>query len=470
MIARNSRGEASRLTASSPTVQGPQTPPGPAGVITLPNGEKSIPVTSVPSDQRLVVDQVQFSPNPIRSRTEPITVRVKVKDTRGYVVRDALVFLRSTPLVTRNAQDQKTGQDGWLQLTVTPERDFPELRPAYCRAVLREGVQAGRPRAGRRRRIPARPGRRSAETRRGVRPSSGAPPIRPVRLPREESPTSGAVMPSTRARSYRRHAALAAVVPRRPRARRRCGGPRERRAGQHRRPDDHRRRARRQGRSRRRTARGPNRARPHVQVPVAALQPLRRRRLVGQDLHRDQRRHTTDVHDRQRGHGQAHALPRVGRLEGRNHSGDQHGDIRRLHPERQSRRARRHRPSPEARSSARSSAEPPARGWATHRSRTRTSGSAATRKAMPATRSRARRARSTPWSTADQGRTVRLRVVARNSRGNADAFSSCDRRGPGQPVRWDDHPAERREVGRREDGPGGRSDSSSIRSSSTPTR
>jgi len=131
VVARNNRGETTRLTTPSPTVQGPQAPPGPAGVITLPNGEKSIPVTSVPSDQRLVVDQVQFSPSPVRSRTDPITVRVKVKDTRGYVVRDALVFLRSTPLVTRNAQDQKTGQDGWLQLTVTPERDFPELRPAY---------------------------------------------------------------------------------------------------------------------------------------------------------------------------------------------------------------------------------------------------------------------------------------------------------------------------------------------------
>ena len=131
VVARNNRVETTRLTSPSPTVQGPQAPPGPAGVITLPNGEKSIPVTSVPSDQRLVVDQVQFSPSPVRSRTDPITVRVKVKDTRGYVVRDALVFLRSTPLVTKNAQNQKTGQDGWLQLTVTPERDFPELRPAY---------------------------------------------------------------------------------------------------------------------------------------------------------------------------------------------------------------------------------------------------------------------------------------------------------------------------------------------------
>jgi len=143
--ARNSRGDESRLTAPTATVQGPQAPPGPAGVITLPNGEKSIPVTSVPSDQRLVIDQVTFSPNPIRSRTDPITVRVKVKDTRGYVVRDALVFLRSTPLVTRNPQDQKTGQDGWLQLTVTPEHDFPELRPAYAVQFFVKAFRQGDP-------------------------------------------------------------------------------------------------------------------------------------------------------------------------------------------------------------------------------------------------------------------------------------------------------------------------------------
>jgi hypothetical protein len=140
--ARNSRGEASRLTAQTAVVTGPQ---GPPGVITLPNGEKSIPVTSVPSDQRLVIDQVTFSPSPVRSRTEPITVRVKVEDTRGFVVRDAMVFFRSTPLVTRNPQDQRTGQDGWLQLTVTPEQDFPELRPAYAVQFFVKAFRQGDP-------------------------------------------------------------------------------------------------------------------------------------------------------------------------------------------------------------------------------------------------------------------------------------------------------------------------------------
>ena len=142
VIARNARGESSRLTAQSPVVQGPQ---GPAGQITLPNGEKSIPVSSVPSNESLVVDQAIFSPNPVRSQTAPFTVRIKVEDTRGFVVRDALVFFRSTPLVTRNAQDQRTGQDGWLTLTITPERDFPALRNGYSLQFYVKAYRQGDP-------------------------------------------------------------------------------------------------------------------------------------------------------------------------------------------------------------------------------------------------------------------------------------------------------------------------------------
>ena len=142
VIARNGAGETSRLTAQSQAVSGPQ---GPEGVITLPTGEKSIPATSVPSDQNLVVDQVRFATNPVRSRTAPFEVQIRVKDTRGFVVRDALVFFRSTPLVTRNAQDQATGQDGWLRLTVTPEVDFPALRNGYSLQFYVKAYRKGDP-------------------------------------------------------------------------------------------------------------------------------------------------------------------------------------------------------------------------------------------------------------------------------------------------------------------------------------
>ena len=143
--ADNGDGKSNRLTAASAKVAAPS---GPAGMITLPNGEKSIPTTSVPTTERLVVDQVVFSPSPVRSQTSPITVRIKIKDTRGYVVRDAEIFFRSTPLVTHNAQNQKTGQDGWLQLETVPERDFPELRGGYSVQFFVKASRTGDPELG----------------------------------------------------------------------------------------------------------------------------------------------------------------------------------------------------------------------------------------------------------------------------------------------------------------------------------
>jgi hypothetical protein len=85
----------------------------------------SIPVTSVSEPERLVVGEVEFTPNPVRSRERPLELRVRVVDTRGYVVRDALVFTRSTPLVTSAPGEQRSGRDGVARLRMTPQADFP---------------------------------------------------------------------------------------------------------------------------------------------------------------------------------------------------------------------------------------------------------------------------------------------------------------------------------------------------------
>ena len=96
----------------------------PAGAIRLPSGRVSIPVTSVTLPERLIVETFRFNPNPVRSRA-PITVQFRVADTRGYIVRDALVFVRSTPLVTSTPPETATRQDGWVILQVTPRSSFP---------------------------------------------------------------------------------------------------------------------------------------------------------------------------------------------------------------------------------------------------------------------------------------------------------------------------------------------------------
>lgn len=90
---------------------------------------QSVPVTSVPHEERLVVADVRFSPNPVRSRNDVITVRVLVKDTRALTISGASVFMRALPRVT-NGDTQVTANDGWATLRLTPNENF-RLRPGH---------------------------------------------------------------------------------------------------------------------------------------------------------------------------------------------------------------------------------------------------------------------------------------------------------------------------------------------------
>jgi hypothetical protein len=127
VTARNSIGSVTVISTESAIVSEPL----PSGAIRLPNGEISIPAASVPSNQRLVVSVVQFAPNPVTSRSDTITVRVRAKDTRGFVIRDALVFVRSTPRVTTGGDRQITTTDGWVTYQLAPNGNFPKPRRGY---------------------------------------------------------------------------------------------------------------------------------------------------------------------------------------------------------------------------------------------------------------------------------------------------------------------------------------------------
>jgi len=127
VTARNAVGS---MTVTS-TESGLVSEPLPAGAIRLPSGEISIPASSVPSNHRLIVSQVRFSPSPVTSRVNAITVTVRVTDTRGFVVRDVFVFVRATPRVTSGGDRQRTAQDGWVTYQLTPNRNFPQPRAGY---------------------------------------------------------------------------------------------------------------------------------------------------------------------------------------------------------------------------------------------------------------------------------------------------------------------------------------------------
>jgi hypothetical protein len=137
VTARNSLGTTTVASSATALVQATSTTPQPPspnpspnpnlppGAIRLADGKYSIPATSVSPPERLVAAEIVFTPNPVRSRKTPLVLRVRVLDTRGYVVRDALVFARSTPLLTSAPGEQRTARDGWVSLRMTANANFP---------------------------------------------------------------------------------------------------------------------------------------------------------------------------------------------------------------------------------------------------------------------------------------------------------------------------------------------------------
>ena len=144
LTARNSLGSVTVISTESAIV----TEPLPSGAIKLPSGEYSIPAVSVPSNHRLVVSQVVFSPNPVTRRNQVITVRVRTKDTRGFIVRDALVFVRSTPRVTTGGDRQVTTTDGWVTYQLAPNGNFPKPRRGFNVQFFVKAYRSGDPGLG----------------------------------------------------------------------------------------------------------------------------------------------------------------------------------------------------------------------------------------------------------------------------------------------------------------------------------
>ena len=98
---------------------------GPAGAITLPDGRVSLPVESVVPPQRLVLSRVLFVPSRLRSRAAFVG-RFRVTDTRGYVIRGALVYAIALPYGwIRPAPETVTGTDGWATIQFLPTYAMP---------------------------------------------------------------------------------------------------------------------------------------------------------------------------------------------------------------------------------------------------------------------------------------------------------------------------------------------------------
>jgi hypothetical protein len=67
-----------------------------------------------------------------------------VKDTRGFVVRDALVFVRSTPRVTSGGDRQASTTDGWVTYQLVPNSNF-RVRSGYNVQFFVKAYRSGDP-------------------------------------------------------------------------------------------------------------------------------------------------------------------------------------------------------------------------------------------------------------------------------------------------------------------------------------
>jgi hypothetical protein len=119
VTARNDAGSRSAVSNPTGVVGGNQPEPPTSGSINVSNLQAS--------GDRLVVASVQFSPNPVTSRTAPITARVRVTARNGRPVVGARVFMRATPRVVQG-QTAPTQADGTVTLTLVPNRLFPQPR------------------------------------------------------------------------------------------------------------------------------------------------------------------------------------------------------------------------------------------------------------------------------------------------------------------------------------------------------
>jgi hypothetical protein len=99
---------------------------GPKSLIKLSNGTTSVDASDVKLPAQLILSKFRVQQTqPLHTRA-PFRVTFTVTDSRGYVVRNALVYLIGLPYNRiQTASEQKTGQDGTITFTLTPTKLQP---------------------------------------------------------------------------------------------------------------------------------------------------------------------------------------------------------------------------------------------------------------------------------------------------------------------------------------------------------
>jgi hypothetical protein len=88
-------------------------------------GGNAISITQVSLPNRLVIDNLHFTPNPLRSRGA-FVARFHVSDTRGFSIQGALVYALGLPYSwTGNAAETATDSTGWASISMQPSPAMP---------------------------------------------------------------------------------------------------------------------------------------------------------------------------------------------------------------------------------------------------------------------------------------------------------------------------------------------------------
>ena len=121
---------------ADPTVRPERRAAAPGRDVLDPGLERHLP-------ERLNILRVEFQPAVLRSRA-PFTGRFRVMDTRGYAVRDALVYVVGVPF-SRVSQpaEVKTGVDGWATIQFTPTQRLTLRNGYYLTMFVRARTEGG---------------------------------------------------------------------------------------------------------------------------------------------------------------------------------------------------------------------------------------------------------------------------------------------------------------------------------------
>lgn len=112
-------------------------------------GGTAVSITNVSLPDRLVISAVSFSPSAIRNRSDLVTMRVRVSDTRNRLVQGALVLAEAIPFGRVNTSaETATNSNGIATITFRPTLRLPIVGNTAVQFFLRarksgENVLAG---------------------------------------------------------------------------------------------------------------------------------------------------------------------------------------------------------------------------------------------------------------------------------------------------------------------------------------